>query len=108
MRKDDALTLLNNMIITLQKARSNFRESVSSDKEISDKLAEYFNPYLFGKKCPLDILLVVTGSENFDPLFVYNMCVIFKQFEPLLDVQAKLLGIEIPNPELSLLQPFED
>jgi len=34
------------------------------------------------------------------------MCTIFS-FEPVLGMEAVLLGIEIPEPELFLLKPFE-
>ena len=103
MKKSDALTLLNNMIIVVQKSRS-----IVLEGGIDENVAKYFNlnPYILGKKCPLNVLLKATESENFDPLFVYNMCVIFR-LEPILGVEAALLGIEIPEPELSLLKPFE-
>ncbi len=103
MKKSDALALLNNMIIVLQKARS-----IVLEGGIDKNVATYFslNPYILGKKCPLNILLKATESENFDPLFVYNMCTIFS-LEPVLGIEATLLGIEIPEPELSLLKPFE-
>jgi hypothetical protein len=104
MKKSDALTLLNNMIIVLQKARS-----IVLEGGIDEKTAIFFNfnPYILGKKCPLNTLLKATESEIFDPLFIYNMCIIFKRFEPLLDLEATLLEIEIPEPEISLLKPFE-
>jgi hypothetical protein len=104
MKKSDALILLNNMVIVLQKSRS-----IVLEGGIDETIARYFNfnPYILGNKCPLRVLLRVIESENFDPLFVYNMCVIFKKLEPLLDVEASLLEIEIPEPEASLLKPFE-
>lgn len=103
MKKSDALILLNNMVIVLQKSRS-----IVLEGGVDETVARYFNlnPYILGDKCPLNILLQAIDSENFEPLFVYNMCVIFKQFEPLLDIEASLLGIDIPEPNVSLLQPF--
>ncbi len=105
MKKSDALTLLNNMVITLQKARS-----IVTEGGITEEVATFFdfNPYVLGKKCPLNVLLKAIESENFDPLFVYNMCVIFKKFEPILDLEASMLGYEIPEPDMSLLKSFEN
>lgn len=104
MKKSDALTLLNNMIIVLQKSRS-----IVLEGGIDERVAEYFNlnPYILGKKCPMKVLLKATESENFDPLFVYNMCTIFS-LEPVLGVEATLLGIEIPEPDISLLRQFDE
>lgn len=103
MKKSHALDLLNNMVIVLQKARS-----IMLENGIDENIATYFNlnPYILGKKCPLNVLLKAIENENFDSLFVYNMCTIFS-FEPVLGMEATLLGIEIPEPELSLLKPLE-
>jgi hypothetical protein len=93
MKKSEALILLNNMVIVLQKSRS-----IVLEGGIDETLARYFNlnPYIVGDKCPLRVLLRAIENEKFEPLFIYNMCVIFKKFEPLLDIEAALLEIEIP------------
>jgi len=105
VKKSEALTLLNNMVVILQKSRSILLEG-----GIDEEMATYLNlnPFILGKKCPLNVLLKAIETENFEPLFVYNMCVIFKKFEPVLDIEAFLLEYEIPEPEFSLLKPFED
>lgn len=105
MKKSDALTLLNNMIIILQKSRS-----IVLEGGVDETMARYFNlnPYILGDKNPMRVLLAAVESEKFEPLFVYNMCVIFTQFEPILDIEATLLGYEIPRADVSLLKPFDE
>jgi len=98
MKKSEAITLLNNIAITIQKCRSIVREG---QEDTSDEIFAWLNPYLFGKKCPLDVILKAIETENFDRLFINNILYICTDFEPLIAVEGTLLGFDIPEPDFT-------
>jgi hypothetical protein len=110
MKKSEAIKHLNNFMIVLQKYRSNARESLGED--ISNETLAWINPYVFGDKCPLEILVKVSDhGDSLEPMTYYNLMVILYRFMPKIDAAARITGAELPGeiPSTALLaQGWED
>jgi len=87
--------LLTQIMVSVQKARSNLMEL-----ELPESLLETTNPWLFGDQCILIAIEKLEECEDDMDLIggIYNLLTIIDMFEPLIGMVAVTYGPALPYP----------
>ncbi len=83
MKQEEALGHLREMIWALQRYRSITTETLgpgTGELYLSKKLAAEMWPWVFGKKCPLPVLMKMVDRGQIAPGDYYNMMTILDKF----------------------------
>jgi len=106
MDEKTAIRQLQEFMIALQRYRGIIREQMS---DIPDKVLVSLEPWVFGDKCPLEILVkVLDGVDTghaLEPMTYYNMMTILTNFMP--GVQA-CVNMRLAEAGLALLPEMPD
>ncbi len=94
MKMPRAIKMLNIMTAAIQKMRSNIREC-----GIDDDIAEMLLPWIFGKKCPLNVLIsMINRAQTMGKLSTsdfFNMMVIAYRLQPEIAAFASLITHDV-------------
>lgn len=119
MKRVKAIKYLNTMMLSIQKARSILREGDDKlsvgDERFRNVLREIeveTNPYIFGKKCPLEVLIRILDNDgsSVTPNTFSNMMYIALRLEPVIGIVASLESEgDFPAEwSIDMVKPFED
>lgn len=100
MKEKEALENVRQMMLAVQKYRSNAFEVESNKTLLTD-----LNAWVFDDgKCPLPAMQKVLNRDRLDPQEYYNFCFILKNFMPEVDLSMGIMGFkEVNMPEISLI-----
>lgn len=107
MTSEEKAKYLNNLLLILQKFRSNLELDYIQNEILKRKVASDLLPWIMSDKCPIPALIksleIYEKTGDVDNLFFYNMMVIVNNLQPELVEVAILLGYpKFPEPSLDL------
>jgi hypothetical protein len=112
VKQSTAVDILNHLMITIQKLRSNERESIEhfrGTQRVKDAVLESLQPWIYGDRCLLPGLeKTLSPGHYLTPQEFYNFMFIVDRFVPEIGIMTAVRQEEdFPAPDVNWIRGWE-